>query len=409
MELLYILLIILVVTRLFGELALRAGQPALMGELLSGILLGVVAHHFADRMPILSSLSDNDVFIALTDLGVFFLMLLAGLEMQPKDLAKSSRRALLVAAGGMLLPMAMGGLLAWYYLPASNVRIAQIFFVATALAITAVPVAVKVLMDFGRLNTKAGQVIVSAAIFDDILSLVLLAVLTALIRTGEWPDVAGLFLLGGKVLVFFAVTVGVSMKVLPWIAERLAHLWIEEFEFSALIIVSLTFGILAEALNLHFILGAFLAGLFFTRRLISTKIYNDVKKKVNAITMGFLAPLFFASIGLHLDVRALFEIPVFVILLVLVAAFSKLIGSGLTAWWSGLSARESKIVGIGMSGRGAVELIIADIAFRAGLFDHPNPPPPVVEHLFSAVVIMAIVTTLLAPIGLRMVLAREQE
>lgn len=406
MELLLYLVVLLVVTRLFGELALRAGQPALVGELVSGILLGVVAHSLSDVLPEASELTSDEVFIALTDLGVFFLMLYAGLEMHPRELMESSRDAFAVAIGGMVVPVLAGGLLAWVYIPESEARIAQIAFLGTALAITAVPVAVKVLMDFNELRTRAGRTIISAAIFDDVISLVILAVLTALIRTGELPDTSGLVLLLGRVALFFVVTVGVSL-LLPVVARWLGGLWIEEFEFSALLIVAFAYGALADILGLHFILGAFIAGLFFTRRSMNEAAYDEVTGKVGAITNGFLAPLFFASIGLHLDLSALTSVPGFVILLVVVAIASKVIGAGLAARLAGLSPSESMVVGIGMSGRGAVELIVADIALRAGLFLHPDPPPPIVANMFSAVVIMAIVTTLMAPIALRLVLSPE--
>ena len=408
MELFFDLVVLLVVTRLFGELALRLGQPSLLGELVSGILLGVVAHEFSGSLPELATLTEDEVFRALTDLGVFFLMLYAGLEMHPRDLVTSSRPALAVAIGGMLLPVIAGGVLAWIYLPESDIRLAQIAFLGTALAITAVPVAVKVLMDFNHLRTRAGRTIISAAIFDDVLSLVFLAVLTALIRTGELPDASGVLLLFARVAAFFGITVGISL-LLPTIAQRLGHLWMEEFEFSMLLVVAFSYGALAEALGLHFILGAFIAGLFFTRRTMSQQAYDDVSGKVGAITTGFLAPLFFASIGLHLELSALTSIPGFVTLLVVTAIVSKVVGAGVAARLAGLSREESMVVGIGMSGRGAVELIIADIALQAGLFLQPDPPPPVIAHMFSAVVIMAIATTLMAPIALKLVLTPQVE
>jgi Kef-type K+ transport system membrane component KefB len=114
-----------------------------------------------------------------------------------------------------------------------------------------------------------------------------------------------------------------------------------------------------------------------------------------------LAPVFFASIGYHLDLSALDAIPLFVAVLVIVAMLSKILGAGLMAQVVGLKQNEAMRVGFAMSGRGAVELIVADIALRAGLFAEPQPTPPVVGHLFSAVVIMAIATTVLMPIGLR--------
>ncbi|HAV63982.1 MAG TPA: cation:proton antiporter [Verrucomicrobiales bacterium] len=409
MELLTILLILLVVTRACGEVALRFGQPVLVGELLGGIALGVVARQFEGTFPVLANLPDHEVFRAISDLGVFFLMLYAGMEMHPRDLVGTSGKALNVAIGGMVVPLAAGLALGWIALPQSEYLVPQVAFLGTALAITAVPVAVKVLMDLKRLDSRPGKMIVSAAIFDDIISLVLLAILTALIRTGEWPGATGLLLLGGKVLGFLVVTVLVGHFVMPWVADRLKWLKLEELEFSWLLMVGLGFAVFAEALHLHFILGAFAAGLFFTRRTFNQTAFKAVNQKVSAITNGFLAPLFFAGIGMHLDVSAFTAIPGFVFTLVAVAVLAKVIGAGVAAYWSGLKRKESLEVGIGMSARGAVELIIADIALRAGLFNRPDPPPPVIEHMFSAVVIMAIATTLLTPILLRWLGAGDKD
>lgn len=262
MELLYILLVLLFLTRLSGELATRSGQPVLVGELLSGILLGVVAAQFSGSLPVLAALPDNEVFIALTDLAIFFLMLLAGVEMFPRELSENSRSAHWVAIGGLLIPLAGGFALGWVFLPESEYRLAQVLFLATALAITAVPVSVKVLMDLGKLDSRIGKTIVSAAVFDDIFSLVLLAVLTAVIKTGTLPDVVELAMLLGKTVVFFVVASLIGYYVFPWLGERVKRVRADEFELSALVMAALAYSLLAEALGIHFILGAFLAGLF---------------------------------------------------------------------------------------------------------------------------------------------------
>ena len=168
MELLFALLIILVATRFAGEIAERAGQAALVGELIAGVILGLFARQFSDSLPMLAELPEDDAFRAVTDLGIFFLRLLGGIELHPKKLAKDSKAAFGVAAGGMALPFALGMGLAWAMLPDSSLKPAQTLFLGVALAITAIPVAVKALMDLGQLNSKAGQIIISAAIMDDI-------------------------------------------------------------------------------------------------------------------------------------------------------------------------------------------------------------------------------------------------
>lgn len=406
MEVLYVLLVLLVLARALGEVAERVGQPPLVGELLAGVGLGIAITRFGGSLPVLSGLADDDVFVALTDLGIFFLMLLAGLEMRPRDLARTSRGAFLVACGGLLLPLALGFGTAWWALPSSDVRFAQALFVGVALAITAVPVSVKVLMDLGQLESRVGRTIVSAALFDDVLSLVLLAVLTAVIRQGSLPDASSLAALGLAVAAFFAVAVLAGHHLFPRLGRLVARLHGAEFEFSFLLIAALAYAVLAELLEMHFIIGAFMAGLFFGRSTIDAGTYDDVLRKVKALSSGFLAPIFFASIGLHLDAAALTTAPLLFVALLVAASLGKIVGAGAPARALGLSRREAMAVGVGMNARGAVELIVADVALRAGLLSRPTPTPEIVEALYSAIVLLAVLTTLATPIGLRRLFAR---
>jgi len=169
----------LALTRAGAELAERLRLPALVGELLAGITLGVVLSHYAEFFPVLSELEDNEAFNGILDPGIFFLLLLAGIEMEPAEIVEAGRRAVFIALGGFIVPLAMGLGLAWWFLPESDYRFPQALFVGTALAITALPVSVKVLMDMDQLHSRAGETIVSAALFDDVFSLILLAVLTS--------------------------------------------------------------------------------------------------------------------------------------------------------------------------------------------------------------------------------------
>jgi len=405
MEILFVLLILLVITRTFGEVVARFGQPPLVGELLSGISLGIVIQLLPDLFPIMKNINQNEVFKAITDLGIFFLMLLAGLEMQPRELAQSSKRSLIVALGGMMLPLIAGVGLGWIFLPRSQFFPAQVLFIGTALAITAVPVAVKVLMDLNKLGSQSGRIVVSSAIIDDILSLLLLAVLIALIRTGTFPSMIDLLTLSGQVVLFFAITIGIGLLLLPRLEKLVKISVTEEFEFSSLLMVALAFAVFAETLQMHFILGAFIAGLFFTKRTLDPQIFEGVKNRVSGITTGFLAPVFFASIGMRLDLSALEAIPVFLLLLIVAAVLGKLLGAGVPVFWMTRNWKEALVVGSSMNARGAVGLIIADIALRQGLFSHPDPAPAIVSSLFSAIVIMAVITTLLTPIALRWVIS----
>jgi Kef-type K+ transport system membrane component KefB len=276
MDLFFILLVLLVATRTFGEVAERLGQPSLVGELIAGIVLGTVAAQYTDSFPQIAGLGQSPVFDTITDLGMFFIMLFAGVELQPNRLIEYSRGAFAVAVMGMILPMGLGIGLGWAFLPASDAFFAQTLFLGTALAITAVPATVRILMDLGRLESRSGQIIVSAAVFDDILSLILLAWLTAMIGA----DPASGFAFGPlalKVLAFFAITITIGVFVFPFGGRFMRGIKQREFEFSALLVAALAFSVLAELLELHFIVGAFMAGLFFGRKTIDEPAYDDVR------------------------------------------------------------------------------------------------------------------------------------
>lgn len=401
MHLLYILLVLLLVTRVCSELAVRLRQPALVGELLGGVLIGLGVVSFAGPALDVAQLASDETFQGVLDLGIFFLMLMAGIEMHPGDLVRVSKRAIPVALFGMFVPLGLGFALGWLWLPGSDWKFSQSMFLGVALAITAVPVAVKVLKDLGKLQSSVGQVVVAAAVIDDVLSLVLLAVLTSLISTGEALSPA---LVGGiatNVGLFFVIAWLAGRYLLPAAANNLRKLKLDHAEFSLLLIFGLGLSVLAEALDMHFLIGAFAAGLLFTRNTVGKDTHGKLQKQVETLTLGFLAPVFFASIGIHLDLASVREAPLFLLVLIAVATLGKLGGAGLTARLSGFGGREALAIGSAMNARGAVEIIVADIALRGGLFDHPVPTPPEIKYLFSAVVIMAIVTTLASPVTLR--------
>jgi Kef-type K+ transport system membrane component KefB len=393
-----------VVTRVFAELAERAKLPALVGELIAGIFLGFLLLRFHSLVPTLWSAANSELFVALADLGMFFLMLLAGIRMEPLDFARSSRSAVLIALGGMLVPVSAGFALGVVVLPDSPFKVAQCLFLGVALAITAVPVAVRMFMDLGALESRVGKAVIAAALWDDVLSLFLMALLLAAIGGGGTGafSLAALLPVVGKVLLFFALTVPIGLFVFPFIGRYFRHLSFPEVDFSMLLIGALAYAVLAEYLELHLIIGAFLAGMFFHPKNVDKEIYERVEQQMSGLTRGFLAPIFFVSVGFHLDLSSVSQVPVFVVVLTLLALASKMVGSGFPAYWAGFSRRESVLVGVGMSGRGAVELIIAGVALEAGLFLQPDPPGVIVQSLFSAIVIMALVTTVATPVVLRM-------
>ncbi|MDJ0711232.1 MAG: cation:proton antiporter [Woeseiaceae bacterium] len=408
MDILYLILVLLVVTRVFAELAERVQVPAIVGELVAGVALGLFLAAFRELVPVLWDATQSETYRSIVDLGMFFLMLLAGIRMEPLEFARTSKSAILVALGGMAVPVGAGLLLGAAVLPDSPLKIVQCLFLGVALAITAVPVAVRIFLDVGELESEVGKTVIAAALWDDLISLFLLALLIAAMATGDVTTFAlqdALALLG-KVVLFFAVTIPVGLFVFPRIGHYFRYLRFPEADFTMLLIAALAYATFAERMNLHFIIGAFLAGMFFHPKVVSGEVYERVENQMSGITRGFLAPIFFVSVGLHLDFGAIAAAPVFLIVLILVALVSKVVGAGVPAYWVGLSKVQSLMVGVGMSGRGAVELIVAGVALQAGLFLQPSPPPPIIESLYSAIVIMALVTTVLTPLILRRLVGR---
>jgi Kef-type K+ transport system membrane component KefB len=401
------ILVVLVLARLFGEVAERLGQSASVGELLAGIVLALGGLYLASLTPWLADLPDNAVLGYLSNLGIFFLVLMAGIEMEPKEIAETSKEAFLVALGGMLVPLAAGCAVGWLIVPDSPLKIPQILVVGVAMSITAIPATVKVLSEFGLLHSKLGETIVAAAVFDDVFGLFLLAVVTAAVQTGNLPDLGTALWLLGKIAVFFAITTALGAHIYPRVSRGLKQMQADALELSALVIAALAYGILADLLGMHWILGAFMAGLYFGGARVGEAVYRDIKLTVAAITGGVLGPFFFVSIGLSVELEAVVAVPAILCALIVIAFAGKTIGAGLSARLAGLPWPAALAVGVGMTSRGAVELVVLQVAYEAGVFAAGEGDGAFVRHLFSALVIMALANTFLMPVTLRAVLRRQ--
>lgn len=407
MEMFWLLLILLGFARLAGELAVRFGQPSLVGELLAGVVLGVAATQLGDIVPMLTELHDNDVLLFLVDFGIFFLMLIAGVELSPRELKKASAKGAIVGTVGFAIPLALGVGVAFWLLPASDQHTGQALFLGTALAATAVPVTVKVLMDLGQLNTRFGRTIVSAAAVDDVLTLFALAMLTSVIEVGSFPPGMELGFMVLRIAGFFLGAWIIGRFVYPWFGKLLVRAEVVELELSGLMVMALLFAVAAEELGMHFLLGPFLAGVFWVQNTTNRETFERVSGRVRGLTFGIFAPVFFASVGLDIRLDALLTAPLLVGVVLLAASAGKFLGTALPARFLGFDGRQALALGAAMNARGAVELIIADVALRAGLFETPDHPA--VKNLFSATVIMALVTTLAAPPLMRWLLASAED
>ncbi len=403
MELILEVLILLLLVRFSGAAAERLGQSASVGEMLAGIVLAAAAAALGGVVPFLDRLAHSEVLAYAANLGIFFLVLFAGVEMKPKEMAASSLGALAVAGGGTVLPLACGAGLAWLFFPDGEHRLAQALIIGVTIAVSNVPAIVKVLMDFGVLNQRLGQTVVTAAVFDDILGLLLLTILTSLLDGGAAPELGSVAWLLAKVGVFFAVTIVLGVHVYPHVSRRLAEMEAVALEFSALIAVALAYCLLADWLGLQWVLGPFMAGLFYEPGRVGKRVHADMVLMVGAIAGGVLGPLFFASVGLEVDLRTITAMPLFLILLIVVAMTTKAIGAGVPARLIGLAPRQALAVGTAMTARGGVGLVVLSIARERGFFGEGAGA----EQLFSALALVIVVSTLATPMLLKRVLRSE--
>lgn len=391
------LLVIFVFARVCGVAAIRLRLPASVGELTAGVLLGVLLLSSQAVWPQWPLHVDEGLLAVITDAAVFFLILFAGVQLEPKEIAQNSPMALGVAAGGVVLPFLGGFAVVMATFPETALRPVQALVAGTVLSITSIPAAIKILGDLGALRTRVGETIVAAALFDDVIGLFLIAVITSILKTGAVPQTIDFMILLGKITAFFGVTALLGVRVYPPIQKRISALQIASLDFSALIVVALAYGVMAELLGLHWILGAFAAGLYFESSRVGQAAYDEMTLMLGALTAGVMGPLFFASIGLRVDLSAIVEMPYLVLSLILAGFIGKLIGAGVPARLGGLPTRDAFAIGAGMSSRGAVELIILSIAVQAGVFLVAGGDAHA-RHFYSAAVIMVIVSTSLSAI-----------
>ncbi len=397
MEILIQFLVILLAARAFGEISVRLGQSPSVGELLAGVAVAAVAGWLGVHAPVLGGLVASPALGYAAQAGVFFLVLQAAVEMRPVEIAQATKGAVAIALGGVMVPLAGGVGLGLLFLPETPQAQTLALVIGVSMAITAIPTTVKVFSELGLLHTKVGELVVSAAIIDDVIGLILLAAVIALVQTGQLPDLGALAWMLAKVAAFFAITILLGVQLYPRISRRIQEMQAATLELSAMVMAGLVYGCLAEILGLHWILGAFMAGLYFEESRVGALAYEDLRLILTALTNALLGPLFFAWIGLQVNLGAVGVAPVFLLALILVAFAGKALGAGLPARAVGRSWREAAMVGVGMSGRGAMELVVLSVVLEAGLFGSSSGDDSVTGQLFSLLVIMAMTNTLMMP------------
>ena len=368
---------VLLAAYLGGVLIKKIGYPAILGELLVGIILGP---------GMLGFLEYTESIKVLSEVGIILLMVYIGMEIDFMDLKKASWPGLLAAFGGFAVPFALGYFTVMYFggTPLSAL------VVAIAIGVTSLATKSRILIDLKLLNTRIAYVLMAGALISDTLALIIFSGITNFAESNQ-INISELLLIGGKITAFFAITIGIGVFLLPKIGTFISKSKTNNSTLFFTLILIIVFGYceLAELAGMHSILGAFMAGLFIKENLFRKNISKELHKAFYDVSIGFMAPIFFVSAGFFVDVSVFKTDLDLLIIITLMAIVGKIVGTMLFYLPSKNGWREGLTIGTGMNGRGAVEIIIAEIGLEMGIID---------KSIFSILVFMAIFTTLTVPV-----------
>jgi Kef-type K+ transport system membrane component KefB len=394
-ELIHVLIsvsVLLFAAKIFAELFNKLRLPTVLGELVAGIIIGPFA---LGSLPIFDGkplVILNETIRQIGEIAGIVILFIAGLEITPKEFLRGGVASFTVGACGVIVPFFLG----YYIFTVYGLGALQSVLIATALTATSIAISVRVLSDLGKMQTKEAKLILGAAIVDDILAIAVLSVVTIMVQTGNLiPNVLDITVLILKILGIFAALVIAAVIIIP----RMLHserLWKARGSIEGVVTASF-FGAaaIAAAVGLSPIVGAFAVGM----AVASTRIIKQVEEYVDKLEIIF-APLFFAIIGAQVNLTGFnLEVLFLSAIVIAIAVFSKLVGCGLPAFIFLRNNSKALKVGIGMISRGEVGLIVAGIGVTTGALS---------SNIYTTVIIMVAVTTLITPIWLKKAYSKEQ-
>jgi len=364
--LIFQLAIILIASKIAGDVSVRLKQPSVLGKLLIGIVLGPT---------VLGLIEDTEVLKEISNIGVILLMFIAGLETDLDEFKRTGKASAAVGIGGIIVPFGLGYLTGLYM----NLSPIQASFLGLLLSATSVSISVQVLKEMDQLKSREGATILGAAVIDDILVILALAFLMSL--AGGDVNLTKVIL---KKVLFFVFAIIVGWKFVPFFLRKFSSLRVTETVISSALIICFIYAYLAEYTGVAAIIGSYIAGVAIS----VTEFKHEVFEKVETISYSIFVPVFFTSIGVAVQFTGIMEHIGFIIALSLIAILSKLIGSSLGAKVTGFSWRNSFGIGSAMVSRGEVALIIAAIGIENDLLS---------QDLFAVIVIVILITTIVTP------------
>lgn len=360
------LAIILIASKIAGSLSVRLGQPSVLGKLLIGIVLGP---------SVLGLVNETDILAEFSQIGVILLMFIAGLETDIDEFKRTGKASTFVGLGGIVVPLLLG-----YFAGITlNLTAFESWFLGLLLSATSVSISVQALKEMNQLKTREGTTILGAAVIDDVVVIIALAFLMSF--AGGDVNLTTIVL---KKVLFFAGSIVVGWKVIPWFLNRFSSLKVTETVISSALIICFVYAYLAEYTGVAAIIGAYIAGVAIS----VTNFKHEVFEKVETISYSIFVPVFFTSIGVTAQFSGITENLVLIIALSIIAILTKLIGAAVGAKLAGFNWNSSLGIGSAMVSRGEVALIIAAIGLESKLLT---------QSMFAVLVVVILVTTIVTP------------
>jgi Kef-type K+ transport system membrane component KefB len=363
------LFVMLAAAKLMAEVFERLRQPAVVGEILGGVLIGP---------SVLDWVAPSDLISVLAEIGVIFLLFTVGLETKPQTIFAVGRRAVFVAVLGVALPFVAGYLMAMMW----DGSFVEAMFIGAALVATSVGITARVLGSMGLLDLQTSRIILGAAVIDDILGLIILSLVSAVSRGSV--SISGIVITALSAVAFTAFVALVGSRLMTRLSPAIEHLRLSKPFFNLGILLCLGLSFAAIYVGVAAIIGAFLAGMALSEATEGNRRMHDLTTGVTE----FLVPFFLFNIGMQLDLNIFKDLSVVVlaVALTIVAVVTKFVGCGLGAW--GMTRREMAQIGAGMIPRGEVGIVVAQIGLGLAVIS---------PQFFAAVLFMAVATTLIAP------------
>ncbi|WP_135606584.1 cation:proton antiporter [Methanococcoides sp. NM1] len=383
MEVLFYILLILLLAKVFGELFERVGFPSILGELLSGVVLGTFLIH-----------QESEIITFLAEMGAIFLLFTAGYkEVHLRDLRESSKKASIASVSQILVAFSAGFLLGMYF----QFSTFESIFMGVAFSPTSIGVVVRTLIDMDYLSSKPGSMMLSSSILDDIIGIFLLSIVVTMATYDQFPSAVQILFILSKIVAFVAIMLIFRVKFFPTLFAYVHKMHVKESIFAFVIMVALFSAYLAEVFGLHAVIGAFIGGVMISD--ISHAKIEHVQSKVTGVAYGLFVPIFFAFIGLSVNIATLQTVGLFSVAVVLLALAGKLIGGFAGGRLIGFDNYDSLIFGVGVMPRAGVELVLISIGKELGVIG---------DEIFSAIVLMVAVSIFISPVLLKMAIQSKE-